>query len=92
MGMLNCEKMRNLIYEKMGNFICWLQRCYEEGKIIGREEGINIGVEKERERSEKEKEDAIRKAISKQKLSLEEIAEVFGVSVEFVKHFPKGVD
>ncbi len=64
----------------------------EEGKIIGREEGINIGVEKERERSEKEKEDAIRKAIAKRKLSLEEIAEVFGVSVEFVKHLPKGVD
>ncbi|MBK9502018.1 MAG: hypothetical protein IPO06_22115 [Leptospiraceae bacterium] len=60
----------------------------EEGKIIGREEG----KQEEKERSEKEKEDAIRKAISKRKLTLEEIAEVFGVSVEFVKHFPKEMD
>ncbi|MBK6608846.1 MAG: PD-(D/E)XK nuclease family transposase [Leptospiraceae bacterium] len=60
----------------------------EEGKIIGREEG----KQEEKERSEKEKEDAIRKAISKRKLTVEEIAEVFGVSVEFVKHLPKGVD
>ena len=58
-------------------------------KEEGVEEGILIGVEKgkqeEKERSEKEKELSIRKAIARKKLTLEEIAEDFGVSVEFVE-------
>jgi len=45
----------------------------------GVEKGISIGVEKERTRSEKEKELSIRKAISREKLTIEEIAEDFGV-------------
>ena len=75
----------------------WEQSKIREGrkkvqllaKVEGVEEGINIGVEKgkqeERERSEKERDNAIRKAISRGKLTLAEIAEDFGVSVEFVK-------
>ncbi len=55
----------------------------------GVEKGITIGVEKGKQ---EEKERSIRKAISRGKLTIEEIAEDFGVSVEFVKHLPKGVD
>jgi DNA invertase Pin-like site-specific DNA recombinase len=79
----------------------WEQSKIREGrkkvqmmaKEEGIAEGINIGVEKgkqeEKERSNKEKERAIRKAIARGKLTIEEIAEDFGVSVEFVKqHVP----
>ncbi len=47
-------------------------------KEEGIAEGITIGVEKEKER-------AIRKAISRGKLTLDEIAEDFGVSVALRK-------
>jgi predicted transposase YdaD len=54
----------------------------EEGKIIGREEGMNIGVEKGKQ---EERDRAIRKAISRGKLTFTEIAEDFGVSIEFLE-------
>lgn len=58
-----------------------LDTAKEEGREEGREEGIEIGKELGREEA---KIKGIEKALQRGKLSLEEIAEDFEVSVAFV--------
>jgi predicted transposase YdaD len=58
----------------------------EIGKEIGREEGIEIGIEKGAKLTKIE---GIKRALQRGKLSIEEIAEDFDVSVEFVLQVSK---
>lgn len=67
-----------------GEYGEWLRWCDYYGEVIptGRER-----AEKEKERAEKEKQSSIRRAVQVGKLTMEEVAEVFGVSLDYVKRF-----
>ena len=66
--------------------------AFDEGKIEGKIEGEQIGIEKgEQIGQEKQKNNGIIKAIQRGKLSIEEIAEDFEVSIDYVLEIKKTI-
>ena len=66
--------------------------AFDEGKIEGKIEGEQIGIEKgEQIGQEKQKKNGIIKAIQRGKLSIEEIAEDFEVSIDYVLEIKKTI-
>jgi predicted transposase YdaD len=62
-----------------------MDTAYDEGKMEGKMEGEQIGLEREKKKG-------IIKALQRGKLTIEEIAEDFEVSIEYVLEIKKLLD
>ncbi|MEA3444327.1 MAG: Rpn family recombination-promoting nuclease/putative transposase [Bacteroidota bacterium] len=63
----------------------------KEGKEEGKKEGEIIGIEKQRKANEKQKINSITKALKTRKLTIEDIAGMFGVSNDYVLKIKKQI-
>ncbi|MCB1192219.1 MAG: Uma2 family endonuclease [Leptospiraceae bacterium] len=67
-----------------GEYNSWLRWCDSYGEVIPTGKEASVLERKRAEKAEKQLEISIKKAISRGKLTIEEISEDFGVSIEFV--------